>query len=872
MNEAIKVSVLISTYNHERYIDQCLESVMNQTLREIEIIVVDDCSTDSTLSHIDAAAEKDSRIHVIRHEVNRGACRARKSAVLASRGEYVMLVDGDDWIEPDTCERLSAKMQETGVDILHFGTVVENCANYSPQAISEVEADIAPYLGGMLTESIITEAFLKSRFQNYSVKIFRGKLLRTVYAEIDDGYYIYLEDFYQTFCLLLRSKSYLGIEDRFYHYCYGRGLLGLCRNSLSLQNFQKYCNCADVYRAIQRRSAKWVAEANEEERRLVPPEDLNAILAAVQQKFVKFLLGIFFMRVKPEDQPNAYLMMEQAWQLGGPGFVGLLAQNAWEERTKIAEAISGADWLKFEARPIRTIALYYVKLTNGGTERVIALLCNLFAELRDEEGNPRFQVVLITDGPPSEDDYPLTSLVIRKQVPPDQESNSDYAPRAAAWNRIIDEQKIDMVLYPNWRLESQFMDFLTIKRTERSPALVMHMHTWSPQLYQGNHVAIETKKLARLSDGVVTLSETDRLYWSRSNPRSVYIPNSYYVKASECRRAAYGKHILWLARIASEKQPLEIPRIMREAVVRDPEIVCHVVGAWDANLEKELRESIAAEGLSKHVILEGFHADVTPYYERCSLFLMTSRYEGFALTLFEAAAYGLPTVLYEMPWLAYNDLIDGAITVPQLDAEAAAEAIVRLVNDPEEWQRRSDSIYNSARRYMETDITGYWMSLIDLLEKGTLPKAPRFDSKTEVLLDQLDDFHDDAVSSLIQQRDQERDNAIRLEAERRSWETQREAWKAERASLETAYRSLEADLRSLQTDRGALEADREFWKSELYATRDTVSFRVGCAITWLPRKIRGGVRCYREHGGKYTFYRLLYHLHLAPNNDGSGEM
>ena len=60
MNEAIKVSVLISPYNQEQYIDQCLESVMNQTLRDIEIIVVDDCSPDSTLAHIEAAAKKDA--------------------------------------------------------------------------------------------------------------------------------------------------------------------------------------------------------------------------------------------------------------------------------------------------------------------------------------------------------------------------------------------------------------------------------------------------------------------------------------------------------------------------------------------------------------------------------------------------------------------------------------------------------------------------------------------------------------------------------------------------------------------------------------------------------------------------------------------
>ena len=201
--------------------------------------------------------------------------------------------------------------------------------------------------------------------------------------------------------------------------------------------------------------------------------------------------------------------------------------------------------------------------------------------------------------------------------------------------------------------------------------------------------------------------------------------------------------------------------------------------------------------------MEGFHADVTPWYESCSLFLMTSFFEGFPLTLFEAASYGLPTVLYELPYLAYNELIDGAVTVPQLDAEAAAEAIVRIIDDPAEWQRRSDAIYNSARRYEETDITAYWVSLLESLEKSTLPDEPRLDRETEILLDQIDAFHDSAVSGLKQERDE-----------------------------------------------------------ELNSIKGSVSFRLGRAITWLPRKIKGGIQCLREHDLGYTLRRCLYHLGL----------
>ena len=847
MNESVKVSVLIAAYNTEKYIDQCLESVMNQTLREIEIIVVDDCSTDATLAHIEAAAERDSRVRVIRHEVNRGTHMARKNAVLASHGEYIMFVDSDDWIEPNAAEQLYIKMQKTGVDILHFGTFVDNCANYSSNTVSLVQKYVAPYMGGILTESLITEAFVKNRFQNYPwVKIYRGELLRSVFAEMDDGYYIYAEDIYQTFCLLLRAKSYLGIEDRFYHYCRGRGITGRNKDVLTLQNFCKYCNAINVWRAIQRRAEKWEKEANEEERRLIPPQSVVMAVTALRQKFINDLLNQVITKMKPEDQPEGFLMMEQAWQMDKPDFMGMLEQTGKQRQQQIVEALTNAEYMRCQKRKIKTIAFYYIKFSNGGTERVMACLCNLFAELKDENGNPRLKVILITDEPPREEDYPLSPLVTREQIPADKESKSHYAPRAAAWNRVIEENEIDMIVYPNWRLESQFIDFLTIKRTQRKPALVLHVHTWSAYFYQNNHEVEELKKLARISDGIVTLSEADRLYWSRCNPRSVYIPNPCFVKASECRRSAYSKHILWLGRIASGKQPLEIPRIMREVCARDPEIICHVVGAYDPNLEKKLAENIEAEGLTEHVILEGFHADVTPFYEKSALFLMTSRYEGFPLTLFEAAAYGLPTVLYEMPWLSYNDLIDGAIAVPQRDASAAAEAIVRIVNDPEEWQRRSDAIYNSALRYEKTDITAYWTSLIESLEKGTFPDKPRFDRDTEILLDQIDEFHDNAVSSLMQQRDRERERAKNLERKLKSRERE---LKSREGELKTRERELKTRDRELESIKGS------------------VSFRLGRALTWGPRKVRGLVRCCREHDAKYTFERILYHLHLGPDND-----
>ena len=94
------VSVIIPVYNIEKHLEKCLDSVIGQTLKNIEIIVVDDGSTDNSPRIIDRYARTDSRIVAI-HKANEGLAYARKSGIEAAHGKYVQHLDGDDFLEPD---------------------------------------------------------------------------------------------------------------------------------------------------------------------------------------------------------------------------------------------------------------------------------------------------------------------------------------------------------------------------------------------------------------------------------------------------------------------------------------------------------------------------------------------------------------------------------------------------------------------------------------------------------------------------------------------------------------------------------------------------------------------------------------------------
>ena len=113
------VSVIIPVYNVEKYLAECVDSVLNQTHRNIEVILVDDGSSDGSGAMCDAYAEQDERVRVI-HKTNGGQSSARNAALEVMTGEWLLFVDSDDWIEPDTLEALLTRKDERA-DIIEFG-------------------------------------------------------------------------------------------------------------------------------------------------------------------------------------------------------------------------------------------------------------------------------------------------------------------------------------------------------------------------------------------------------------------------------------------------------------------------------------------------------------------------------------------------------------------------------------------------------------------------------------------------------------------------------------------------------------------------------------------------------------------------------
>ena len=112
------VSVIIPVFNTAAYLRRCLDSVLEGDFRDIEVICVDDCSTDASPDILDGYSARDPRVRIIRFNENRRVSAARNAAISAARGEYLYFLDSDDWLDPGYLGAMYSKAVETGQDVV----------------------------------------------------------------------------------------------------------------------------------------------------------------------------------------------------------------------------------------------------------------------------------------------------------------------------------------------------------------------------------------------------------------------------------------------------------------------------------------------------------------------------------------------------------------------------------------------------------------------------------------------------------------------------------------------------------------------------------------------------------------------------------
>lgn len=162
--ERHKISIIISVYNTEKYLEKCLDSVINQTYQNLEIILVDDCSKDKSLKIIEKYAKKDKRIVVLKNEQNIGLASSRNKALDIATGDYIGFIDSDDYIEEDYYKVLASYMKESDLVVCDINLVYEKGNNLVKCGTKDNQ--IINMINNGLAASACNKLFKKELFGN----------------------------------------------------------------------------------------------------------------------------------------------------------------------------------------------------------------------------------------------------------------------------------------------------------------------------------------------------------------------------------------------------------------------------------------------------------------------------------------------------------------------------------------------------------------------------------------------------------------------------------------------------------------------------------------------------------------------------------
>lgn len=213
------LSVVIPIYNVEPYLSRCLESVLNQSYVNLEVICVDDGSTDQSGSIADRYAARDNRIRVL-HKGNGGLVSARKAGLEQATGRYATYVDSDDWIEQGMYEDLMEMMLGHEADLVTSDVI----RDYGSHIVIEKETVPPNYYGEDILAEVQKRFISTERFFERGIsgavwnKIYRSDILRECQREIDDRISVG-EDVALVYSYVLNIETMVVSGRHYYHYC-----------------------------------------------------------------------------------------------------------------------------------------------------------------------------------------------------------------------------------------------------------------------------------------------------------------------------------------------------------------------------------------------------------------------------------------------------------------------------------------------------------------------------------------------------------------------------------------------------------------------------------------------------------------------------
>ncbi|MBO4311391.1 MAG: glycosyltransferase [Desulfovibrionaceae bacterium] len=697
-------SICIPAYNVEQYLRECLDSVASQTFTDFEAICVDDGSTDASGQILDEYAEKDPRFRVI-HQENKGLLAARQPSFAAARGRYILVLDSDDkFSSPTLLEELFQLAEKEGVDILEFSA---ECFGAGGAAAENMQKLLEKHAISFNSNySMISECYEKKHILwNVWAKCYSAEIIKKAIQHIEEAFLTTAEDLYQSFLFYYFSNTYKYVQTSS-GYCYRIGSGVTTQSTMTPRVYRNNVQQARVCGFI--------------EGFLKKQDDLERFAPILEKiRTYCFDVAIYSFHALPAKSRGEGLGL-----LFRHHPVEKVLHSLYERyggsQADFAASICGAPCLEPEAKPVRTIGIFYHRYYEGGVERVISHHIPMLQKLG-------YEVVLLTEDIDPAREYPLPDGVTRVLLPRTYPSGGGVGAGEERFSLLcgaIRQYGIGLVLYHASSSPLALFDLLAVKSLKAKLVLIRHEPTALDLMWLGTQ-AETFPYIFRLADKLVVLSRCEEHFYRQMGVDAAYIQNPVFRKSETEREEGGAPTVLWLGRLDErQKQYRDALAIMKKVLEAQPGAQCVMVGGEETpGAQKQVERFIAENRLEGKLRYLPYTPDVAGLYRRASVHLLTSRFEMFPMVIAESKSYGLPLVAYDLPTLEFFQDPKGMITVPQNDTEAAAAAVLSLLEDDGLRQKMGRQARESLEPYLAFDLPGRWRALIEELanKQGSAP-------------------------------------------------------------------------------------------------------------------------------------------------------
>ena len=238
-----KITVMIPVYNTEKYLPACLDSVLSQSMKDFEIVAVDDASTDDSPRILAEYAARDPRIRIVTHKRNKGLLSVRLTGIRAARGKYIMFLDSDDCFIPGVLENVLRTVEKTGADIVNFSMELRlrTC-----RGVGKFLKYSRPYRHTLRGSEVFHKYFAEDACSwMLCQKLFLTELCRKTAEFIPDQFCLMAEDVcFYTICAFL-AKHYVPLRKPGYIYYRDSGITSVQKTTL-----EKFINRQSPFPAL----------------------------------------------------------------------------------------------------------------------------------------------------------------------------------------------------------------------------------------------------------------------------------------------------------------------------------------------------------------------------------------------------------------------------------------------------------------------------------------------------------------------------------------------------------------------------------------------------------------------------------------------